>query len=429
MSPLISRPLTLQKIRRIAIGISLLLLCGGIGYYLGFRRAAKEFSVSPMTIFDVVNRDVPPEHRAINFSLFWQVWDELEQSYLDPTKINAEKMVYGAISGMTSALGDPYTVFLSPQDNQQTKENLAGAFFGIGIQIGSRDHQLAVIAPIKSAPAQEAGIQSGDFILRITDSGKGIDRETQAMTLNEAVSLIRGDLGTNVVLRIARDGTDEPLDVSAQGKEILIPSVELTFLPVEGQEGRFVAHLRLTQFGERTKAEWDEAVTTILSRRAEVDGIVFDVRDNPGGFLSGAIQLASDFLKNGTVVMQQGRQGSQTYNAENGGRLVGIPVVMLVNGGSASASEIVAGALRDRLGVTLVGEKTFGKGTVQEAKDLTGGAGLHVTTSKWILPSGQEIADTGLAPDVEVAQVEEPEGEESVDEQLNKAIELVISDK
>ena len=149
MLPLIFRPLTLVKIRRIAIGISLLLLCGGIGYFLGMRRAAEEFSVSPTTIFDVVNRDVPPEHRFINFSLFWQVWDELEQSYLDPTKINAEKMVYGAISGMTSALGDPYTVFLSPQDNQQTKENLAGAFFGIGIQIGYRDHQLAVIAPIK----------------------------------------------------------------------------------------------------------------------------------------------------------------------------------------------------------------------------------------------------------------------------------------
>lgn len=421
------RPIKLVQIRTAVLSISLLVLAGGIGYWFGQHRVRVELGDSRDKIrVEVVNKATPLERRSIDFSLFWQVWEELERSYLDPDLIDPEKMVFGAIAGMTSSLGDPYTVFLAPSENRQTKENLSGSFYGVGIQIGYKDRQLAVIAPIKDMPAERAGLEAGDYILRIIDEGKGVDEETRGLALPEAVSLIRGDRGTTVTLEIFREGVEEPFDVEITRAEIVIPSVELVFLPVEAQEGKSIAHLQLRQFGERTGEEWDQAVSQILSRRAELVGLVIDVRNNPGGFLSGAIKIAGEFVRDGTVVVQQGRHGSETFRVEKPGRLTDIPIVVLMNEGSASASEIVAGALRDRLGAVLVGEQTFGKGTVQEAKDLSGGAGLHVTTSRWILPSGKEINDRGLTPDVEVSLVEEEEGEDEVDEQLEKAIEILV---
>lgn len=425
---MVMRPIPIRKIRNVVIVLSLLILSGGVGYWFGLYRLQVEFGdFLKKPEVEVINKAQPLEKRSIDFSLFWQVWEELGRSFIDPASIDPEKMVYGAIAGMTASLGDPYTVFLAPSENRQSKENLSGSFFGVGIQIGYKDKQLTVIAPIKDMPAERAGIKAGDLILRIIDEGKGVDRETQGLPLPEAVSLIRGDLGTSVILKIYREGVEEPFDVKIVREEILIPSVELELLPIKGQEGKFVAHLKLTQFGERTDAEWKEAVSEILLQGSKVVGVVLDVRNNPGGFLSGSIEIAGEFLKGGTVVVQQGRFESKTFKVENPGRLVGVPIVILVNEGSASASEIVAGALRDRLGAVIIGEQTFGKGTVQEAKDLAGGAGLHVTTSKWILPSGQEINDRGLTPDMVVSLEEEEEGQEEVDEQLEKAIEILTS--
>lgn len=418
------RSITLAQIRRTAVLLALLILAIGVGYWYGQHRIKVSLSRSRPVEVEIINRAVPPQ-RQVNFALFWQVWEELETSYLYPDRIDEEKMVYGAISGMTAALGDPYTTFLAPDENRQNKENLSGTFYGIGIQIGYKDRQLTVIAPLTDSPAKRAGIKPGDFILRISDAGKGIDRDTQGMPLPEAVSLIRGDRGTTVTLKLLREGAQEPFEVPVQREEIIIPSVELVFVPDGLPGGSQVAHLKLMQFGERTKKEWDVAVDRILSQRGTLSGIVLDMRDNPGGFLSGAIEITGDFVANGTVVVQQGKSRSETFNADGNGRLLEIPVIVLVNGGSASASEIVAGALRDRRGVPLVGETTFGKGTVQEAKDLPGGGGLHVTTSKWILPSGTEIGESGLVPDKQVELVEEPEGEAEIDEQLEKALEAI----
>lgn len=428
---MVVRSISLRQIRNAAIAISLLIVAGGIGYWFGQHSVQVQLSKFPeKPKVEVINRAIPLQRRSIDFSLFWQVWEELERSFIDPSSIDPEQMVYGAISGMTASLGDPYTVFLAPTENRQNKENLSGSFYGVGIQIGYKDRQLAVIAPIRDMPAERVGVEAGDFILRIIDEGKGVDRETQGLSLPEAVSLIRGDRGTGVTLSLFREGVEEPFDVTIVREEILIPSVELEFLPIGAQEGlsageagELLAHLKLTQFGERTTGEWNEAVSEILSRRSQIVGIVFDLRNNPGGFLSGSIDIANEFLRDGTVVVQQGRYHSETFRVEKPGRLVDIPVIILVNEGSASASEIVAGALRDRLGAVLVGEQTFGKGTVQESKDLAGGAGLHVTTSKWILPSGQEINEKGLTPDVVVSLEDDEEG---IDEQLEKAVELLV---
>lgn len=413
----------LKKIRNIALLLSFGIIVFGSGYSFGRREVTLDLSASDPREILVVNRDQPLEHRDIDFSLFWKVWDELEKSFIDPKAVDREKMVWGAISGMTASLGDPYTAFLPPNDNRQNKENLSGTFFGVGIQIGFKERRLAVIAPLEGMPAEKAGIQAGDFILNIRDEGKDVDRNTDGISLPEAVSLIRGEKGTEVVLTVFRDGLEEPEEIAVSRAEIVIPSVELEFVSNAAGD---VAHLKLLQFGERTGEEWDDAVDEIVGKRREIVGIVLDFRNNPGGFLNGAVDIASEFIAEGTVVVQQGRNESQTFKVSKKGRLIGVPVVVLVNNGSASASEIVAGAMRDRLGVKLVGEKTFGKGTVQVLRDFSGGAGLHVTTSKWVLPSGQEINDKGLEVDEEVELVEEEEGEDEVDEQLEKAIEVLV---
>ncbi len=422
------RIISLQKIRNFVLFITFIILIGGSGYWFGQHRIEADFSEFKPDV-TVINRAQPNRHKDVDFSLFWQVWEELEASYLRPDDIDPEKMVYGAIAGMTSALGDPYTVFLSPSNNKQTRENLSGSFYGVGIQIGFKNRRLAVVAPLDGMPAYSAGVQSGDYIVRIIDEAKSVDKSTQDMTLPEAVSLIRGEKGSSIRLSLFREGAEEPFEVDLVREEIVIPSVNLEFIPPklgvdEESEQPIVAHLRMSQFGERTKQEWDEAMSEIVTRRADIDGIVLDLRNNPGGFLSGAIEFASDFFTEGTVVVQQGRSQSQTFTAEKRrGRVVGIPVVVLVNEGSASASEILAGALRDRLDTLLIGEQTFGKGTVQEAKDLSSGAGLHVTTAEWVLPSGSKINSVGLSPDIEVVLEDDEEG---IDEQLERAIAELI---
>ncbi|OGY18289.1 MAG: hypothetical protein A2900_04660 [Candidatus Chisholmbacteria bacterium RIFCSPLOWO2_01_FULL_50_28] len=432
---MIVRPISLVRIRSFFLVLSLIVLSVGTGFWYGRRSITTDFSKLPPKV-EIINRAQPPEHRTVDFSLFWQVWDELAGSYITPDSLDPEKMVFGAISGMTSAIGDPYTVFLPPMENKQTKENLSGKFGGVGIQLGFRDRALSVVAPLSGMPAERAGIKAGDFILHIKDEGAGVDKDTQGMPLPEAVNLIRGKLGTKVLLTLIREGQTKPFDVELVREEIVIPSIELTWLPPDEAARKLVtketeipvgekvvAHLAVAQFGDQTDGEWDRAVSDILDRESDVVGIVLDFRNNPGGYLSGAIRMASEFLSEGTVVVQQGRVRSETFPVEEPGRLTDLPFVVLVNGGSASASEIVAGALRDRRGAVLVGEKTFGKGTVQEARDLPGGAGLHVTTSKWILPSGEAINAKGLTPNIEVTLTEEENG---IDEQLEKAIETLL---
>lgn len=412
--------LSLKEVRMVLIGI-LLLMLGGLG---GYRLGALSESGTYQGSYEQVSGKNSSQVSA-DFSLFWEVWQELETLYLEPVQLIPEEMVYGAIKGMTASLGDPYTAFLSPKENGQTKEDLAGEFAGVGIQLGYVEKTLAVMAPLPDQPAQKAGVRAGDLILHIKDEEKGIDKDTDGMNLVEAVQLIRGERGKPVILTLYTDGDEATREVSLVRDTILVPSVELSFVNEKGEEdgnGR-IAHLRVSKFGEKTMEEWNQSVATILA--SNVDGIVLDVRDNPGGFLQRAIDLASEFIANGTVVQQQGRKETDTFSVNRRGKLIGRPLVVLVNKGSASASEILAGALRDQLGVKLVGAHTFGKGTVQEALELPGGAGLHVTVAKWLLPSGANIHGDGLKPDIEVEDVRQAEGETEIDEQLIKAIEVL----
>jgi len=418
--------MSIKRIRNGALILLIIIISGSVGFRQGRlieRRSNENIAITASG---------PAQVDGVDMTLFWDVWNRLNKSYLDRKAIKVKEMVYGAIKGMTAALDDPYTAFLPPSDNNRSKEDLSGEFGGVGIQLGFVDKTLGVIAPLSNTPAEKAGIKSGDLILKIKDEAKGINRETQGISLAEAMDLIRGKKGSEVILTIVRQNEGEPKEVKLVRELINIASVELKWVSTspgvskgDGDEGK-VAWMRVYRFGDKTKQEWERAVEEVLltSKEKQFRGIVLDLRNNPGGYLRGAVELASDFVKDGVVVQQEGRDKMEKFEVEGGVRLNKMPLVVLVNQGSASASEILAGALRERLGVKVVGEKTFGKGTVQEAQELADGAGLHVTIARWLLPSGKNIHGSGLMPDVEI-KYEPKENDPEFDNQLNKAIEML----
>lgn len=408
--------LTLKQIRQVILGVVIAGVIFSGGYSLGQKKTSSgERALNPH------------KYSQVDLGLFWKVWDRVESAYLDREKIDPDKMVYGAISGMVASLSDPYTVFLPPSDNKEAKDDLRGDFEGVGIQIGyNKDKRISVIAPLAGTPAEAAGLKSGDVILKIVDEENGVDQETSTLALPDAVRLIRGPKGSMVKLTIGREGKEKSFEVGLKRATIVVKSVEVK---IKERNNRKIAVIQLSRFGERTYDEWNDAVTNIkkqIVNSKEFDGIILDLRNNPGGFLQGAVFIGSEFLSSGVIVQQdRGEGGQESYSVNRKGSLLDEPLVVLVNGGSASASEIVAGALKEKGRAKLVGEKTFGKGTVQEAEDLEGGAGLHVTVARWLLPSGASIDKEGVAPDFEVKP---DENDETKDLQLEKALSLLLTD-
>ena len=365
-----------------------------------------------------VENKTPPENIDIDFKLFWDTWDLLTRRYLDKKEIDPQKLFYGAISGMVAAVGDPYTVFLPPEQQKSSKEELGGSFDGVGIQLGfDKEKHLVVIAPLDGTPAERAGVQAGDLILKIGAES------TLPMNLPEAVNLIRGPKGSEVALTILKQGSQEPEEVKLMRETIVVKSVNLSIK--QTKSGKDIAIIKLSRFGERTESEWVEVVSDLLAKSP--DAIVLDIRNNPGGFLDGAVFIASEFLDGGDVVLQENNQKQRfPYKVNREGKLLKLPLMVLINKGSASASEIVAGALQDRKRAKLVGEKSFGKGTIQEAEDLPGGVGIHITTARWLTPNGRWVNDTeGLEPDIKVEISKDVVLEDLQDPQLDKALEIL----
>lgn len=395
--------------------ILIILLVFLLGWQLGHRDLEIKLSNYRPSV-SVINKE-PPKSINLDFKLFWDVWDLLSRSYLDKKALDPQKLFYGAISGMVAALGDPYTVFLPPEQQKFSQEELNGSFEGVGIQLGfNKDKRLTVIAPLLGTPAQKAGLKPEDLIIKI--DGK----ETMNMTLPEAVSLIRGPKGTKIDLTILREGESDPKVFTLMRDSIIVKSVSISFKAISLKKK--VAVIKLSRFGERTRDEWNESIGSILSEGSQ--GVVLDLRNNPGGFLDGAVFIASEFLDWGDVVLQENSKGEKTaFKVNRAGRLINMPMIVLINKGSASASEIVAGALQDRKRAKLIGEKSFGKGTIQEAEDLAGGTGIHITVAKWLTPNGRWVNESqGLDPDVKI----EGEKEDATkDPQLDKAIELLES--
>ena len=406
----------LTKARIFVFSVILILVSFGGGYVAGISGFIANSKNFPKVI---ISREVPPE-KELDFSLFWRVWDTLQASYLDKSKIIESEMVYGAIKGMVAAVGDPYTVFLTPTENKVSEEDLQGNFDGVGIQIGFKGTRLAVIAPLPDSPAERAGVKPGDLILGIKDEKKDIELATTGMSLPQAVQIIRGAKGTKVTLTLFREGLSEPSVVDLIRDTIDVPSVTLDFVG----ESEKVAHIKVLKFGAETKQEWSTKVKEIL-RQPNLTGLVVDLRNNPGGYLQAAIDLASEFLPVGsTAVMEEKSNGQRTeLKTESQGLLLNKKVVVLVNGGSASASEILAGALRDLKGYKVVGETSFGKGTVQEPLTLDNGSGLHITIGKWLTPKGTWINEKGIEPDIKL----EDKDDTAEDEQLLEAIRLLSS--
>ena len=368
----------------------------------------------PATISEIFSDNLEFEGKP-SLAQFWEVWQFLEQDYLESDKIKPANMIDGAIKGMVASLGDPYTTYLPPKQNQRSGEDLAGSFFGVGIELGYIDGFVAVMTPLPNSPAEKAGVQAGDLILKVTDKTKNLDEDATNWTIEQAVEAIRGTKGSVVTLTLLRpDQGNKPFEVSITRDEIVVKSVEMELIERQGQT---FAHIKLYRFGGRTNGEWDALVSEIVNNPA-VAGIILDMRGNPGGFFDGAIDVASEFIESGVVVTQKGKYTSRDFPAQGKARLAKYPLVVLVNKGSASASEIVAGALRDRLGVKLVGKQTFGKGTVQDRRELSNGGGVHITVARWMLPGGDWIQDTGIPVDVEVEY--NPDTEQ--DEQLLRAL-------
>jgi carboxyl-terminal processing protease len=355
---------------------------------------------------------------AADFSKFWEVWKRLENSYVDPSKLDYANMTWGAMKGLSQSLDDPYTQYLPPKENKQASEDLNGAFFGVGIELGYIENTLAVVSPIANSPAEKAGVRAGDLIFNIKDEKKNVDVDTLKMSLPTAVTYIRGEKGTPVILNMYREGAPKPFDVTIVRDEIVVPSVELKFIEKDGKK---IAHLELHKFGGRTDKEWTAKIAEIVA--AKPAGVVLDLRNNPGGYLDGAVFVSSEFLTSGVVVKQEGRKSTETYSVDRKGSLTSIPLVVLVNKGSASASEITAGALQDNKRAQIIGDQSFGKGTVQEVQDMADGSSLHVTVAKWVLPSGRWIGKEGITPDV---KIEDNFETKDIDEQLDKAVQTVL---
>jgi len=352
-----------------------------------------------------------PGDQKVDFVLFWQVWDMVSTSYLE-RPVDAQKMLYGAISGMVASLGDPYTSFLPPTVNKAIGESLNGKYEGIGAELGLKDGQLMVVAPLDGSPAKAAGILAGDKILKI---GSEL---TSGISITDAVAKIRGPAATNIVLTI-QSGSEQPKDLTLTRDVIKVASVTWQ------DKGNGVVYIRVSRFGGETNAEWDKAVSEINVQVKQLDSLVIDVRGNPGGYLDSARHLAEEFFNGKPVLYEEMSTGEQIpVMATRVGAFVRVPkVVVLIDQGSASASEILAAALKENINATLVGMKSFGKGTIQDAKDFPDGSGVHLTIAKWLTPKKEWVHKVGITPDVAV-EVNADNTKDGADPQLDKAIEL-----
>jgi len=386
-----------NRLGKIFVLIFCFLVIFGVGFWVGK--------------VQVVCKVCPPE--KVDFSLLWEAWDKLQEKFVSPEKLDTQKMIYGAISGMVKSLDDPHTVFFSPEDTKKFMEDVSGRFEGIGAEIGERKGQIQIIAPLEGTPAQKAGLRAGDKIIKINDT------LAADLSVDEAVDLIRGPKGTEVILSIFREDWSSPKEIKIKRAIIEVPSIKWELKDSD------IAYIKLFQFSQNADADFQNAAIEII--RSPAKKIILDLRNNPGGYLEISKEIGGWFLeKNQTVVIEDFRKSGDKkyYNAEGNSKLLTYPMVVLINKGSASASEILAAALRDNRGVKLIGETSYGKGSVQELEKLRGGSTIKITVAKWLTPKGNLIDGVGLEPDIKV-EMTDKDYDEDKDPQLDKALEMI----
>lgn len=384
-------------------------------FYAGVQTGKGEvkiFDNKVTRIFFHTNQDQGP--KEVNWQLLWDAIAEINEKYVN-RPADMEKVLYGAVSGAVSALEDPYSEFLPPRAAQEFRDELAGNLEGIGAEIAIKNDLLTVISPLSDSPAEKAGVKAGDYIEKINGA------ETRGLGIGEAVEKIRGPAGTKVVLTVYHKGLTDSQDITITRAKIEIQSVESE---IRKENGKKIGYIKMRRFGEDTARNMESIVSDFLTQN--VDGIILDVRNNPGGFLETAVDVASLWVPEGKIVVIQEFGGGerQEYQSQSSGRLSDVPTVVLVNGGSASASEIVAGALRDHDLATLVGEKSFGKGSVQEVINMRDNADLKLTIAKWLTPAGHDLNKDGLEPDEKV-ELKDEDFAADRDPQMTKALELL----
>lgn len=385
------------------------LLAAGLGYVIGTNKI--NASWKGFTPIATIERRDPPANQNLDMGLFYEVLDRVNRDYYDKSKIDSQKVLQGAISGMLQSLDDPYTSFFPPKQNTDFKTQMAGEFSGIGAELGlSPENRIMVISPLDDSPAKKAGIKAGDLVISVNGN------DTFGWTLAKAVENIRGTRGTDVKLSILHEKAKAPVELTIKRDNIIIKSATgwMKSFSCKGDSCKEekdcascskVAYIRLSQFGDKTNEEWVKVVNELYPQMKDGNfkGIVLDLRNNPGGYLQDAVFISSEFLKSGVVVSQvDATQEKLDMPVSRTGLLLDQPVIVLINKGSASASEIVSGALRDHNRAKLLGETSFGKGTIQQAVDVDGGGSVHLSIGKWITPNGTWVHKKGLKPDIEV---------------------------
>lgn len=403
--------------------LQILVLLLGISFFFGYYIGQGESQESKRVSATLLNATTTS---VVDFAPFWKAWDLIDENYVatnststtPTTKIDDQERVYGAIAGMTASLGDPYTTYFPPVEAKSFGEEISGQIEGVGMQVDIKDGVLTVVSPVKGTPAYKAGIKAGDKVLKIND------KSTEGLDTDSAIKLIRGKKGTSVKITIFREGTKDLLVFDVVRDYINLPTVD-----TETRKGVYIIHLYTFSaispnlFRDAIREFWESGN----------DKLIVDLRGNPGGYLEAAQDIASWFLPVGDLIVKEAfkkESADQTYKSRGYNVFDGrkLKMVVLIDGGSASASEILAGALHDHKVATLVGTKSFGKGSVQQLFDLTDNpkTSLKVTIAKWLTPNGLSISHQGLTPDVEVKLDEEAYKKDRTDNQLNSAIELLL---
>lgn len=385
----------------IIIGLIALMVAFNAGYLLG------QSPVAPFRAFPTapVSQDTSEA-----FSPFWEVYDLVQTRYYEQP-LNDDILAEGAINGLLATLDDPNTRYLSPQDEIAEREGFDGEIQGIGVEVTSEDGIIMVVSPIEGSPAYDADMRPGD-ILREADGVDLLD-----MSIMEAALLIRGPVGTTVTLLIERDG--ETFEIDIVRDVIKIDSVRGEILDDN------IAYLRLSHFGTRTVQELDSVLSDLLAQNP--DGLILDLRRNPGGALDAVVDIADEFLPKGTVLIQEFADGvEREYNASDKGTAEEIPLVVLIDEGSASAAEVLAGAIHDRDRGVLIGQTTFGKGTVQTWQELSNGGGVRITFARWLTPDAIWVHEEGLEPDISVVLPDVDDVDDFTDTQLQAAVDFLL---
>ncbi len=383
-----------------------------IGIFVGL-----EINQTPQFIPETTDNEaaeINTETSPLDLSDFWTVYDVLKENYYDATVFNTQIQTQGAIKGLVNSLGDNYTSYMDPQENIAFEDSLKGEFEGIGAELSIKNSLLVVVSPLKNSPAEEAGLQPGDIIYKIGEKLAG------DLTLFEAVMQIRGPKNSYIALTILREGEDEALEMSIMRDKIDIPNVEYKDL------GSDIYSIQIYQFGDDTETEFSRAVQELILKNPK--GLIVDLRANGGGYVDAAINVLSEFVlgekESVKIKYREETKSTILYTKADKGRLSEIPVAVLINAGSASASEIVAGAIQDWKRGVIIGEQSFGKGSVQELYNLKNGGSLRMTVAKWFTPNDRSIQDEGISPDI-VVEITKEDIEAKKDPQMEKAIEVL----